>query len=173
LVPLIIFILEHLFTSTRLIDTVGLSCDVDFSPWFVRLINIFLLTVLPTFINVPVVFMIIQHVRFSQNTVRSVRRIHRRLITQSIMLYTFWLLCFIPEIIFMFPIVTADTQSWVGNILNILGVLTDALVITLFDRRFIDAWKKSIHKILVFFRLVQGRIHPVENIQLRKIRSVG
>ena len=150
----------------------GVSCEVDFSPWFVELINILFLLILPTGIIVPIVFKIIQHVRLSQNTVRSVRRIHRYLIIQSVVLYTFWLVFFIPVIIFMFPIAVPHSERCITRILDITAILFDALVITSFDRRFIDAWKKSVHKAVLFFSPIHERIHPLQTMQLRTIRSI-
>jgi len=167
---LAIFTLQYLFTSTRIIDVPGLSCDVDFSPWFIQLMNILFLVILPTCINVPVVFLVIQHVRFSQNTVRSVHRIHQRLTIQFIILYTMWLVFFIPEVIFMLPIATPESQSWITKVLNTIATLFDAVVITSFDRHFINAWKESIHRILVFIKPVDERIHPIQNTQLVPIR---
>jgi hypothetical protein len=115
--------------------------------------------------------MIIQHVRLSQNTIRSVRHIHQYLIIQSVVLYSIWFLFFIPEIIFMFPIVAPDSQNWITKVLNTIAALFDALVITSFDRRFIEAWKKSICRLPVFVRLlVHRRIHPIQDIQLVSIR---
>ncbi len=168
--PLVIFTLQYLFTSTRIIDVPGLSCDVDFSPWFIQLMNILFLVILPTCINVPVVFLVIQHVRFSQNTVRSVHRIHQRLTIQFIILYTMWLVFFIPEVIFMLPIATPESQSWITKVLNTIATLFDAVVITSFDRHFINAWKESLHRILVFIKPANGGIHPIQNTQLVPIR---
>jgi hypothetical protein len=159
---LAIFILQYFFTSTSIIDVSGSSCDVDFAPWFIQLINISFLIILPTCINIPVLLMIIQHVRSSQNTVRSVRRIHQRLTIQFAILYAMWLLFFLPEVLFMLSIGTLDAQNWISKLFDVAAILFDALVITSFDRRFIDAWKKSIEGLMLVFVKppVHRRIHP-------------
>ena len=70
------FLLQNFLTSTTINDTFGLSCVVEFAPRYNQLINISFLAIIPTAINIPVILMVIQHVRSSQNAVRSVRRIH-------------------------------------------------------------------------------------------------
>ena len=153
--------MQHFLSSTRLISVPGLSCDVDFSPFYHQVINSLFLAVIPTCINIPVIIMIIQHVRSSQNTVRSVRRIHRRLTIQFIVLYTIWLVFFLPQIIFMLSAASSPLQSLITKIFDIAATLSDVVVITLFDRRFIDAWKKSLHRTFQFIKRKKRRVNPV------------
>jgi hypothetical protein len=84
-----------------------------------------------------------------------------------------WLLFFLPEVLYMLSIGTADSQNWISKCLDVAATLFDALVITSFDRRFIDAWRKSIEGLMLVFVKppVHRRIHPTfgHNIQLPTI----
>ncbi|CAF0898753.1 unnamed protein product [Adineta steineri] len=172
-IPLIIFILQYIFSATILVEVVGLSCDLDFSDFFNEFIDIFFLVVLPICINIPVIMLIIRHVRSSQNAVRSVRRIHRHLIIQFIILYSIWFLFFLPQVIFLLSVASSASQRLITKILDIAATLSDVLVITLFDRRFVDAWKLTAQQILRLMKRNNRRINPTtitQPIQLARIQ---
>ena len=61
----------------------------------------------------------------------------------------------------MFLIISSSSQRMAGKILNISAALSDILVITLFDRRFVEAWKISFKNILLLLiKPVHKRTHP-------------
>ncbi|CAF0939831.1 unnamed protein product, partial [Adineta steineri] len=171
--PLILFILQDIFSGTTLVEVVGLSCDLDFSDFFNEFIDIFFLVIVPICINIPVIMLIIRHVRSSQNAVRSVRRIHRHLIIQFIILYSIWFLFFLPQIIFLLSVASSTSQRLITKVLDIAATLSDVLVITLFDRRFVDAWKLTAQRILRLMKRNNRRINPTtitQPIQLARIQ---
>ncbi|UJR27960.1 hypothetical protein I4U23_009218 [Adineta vaga] len=159
--PLSIFIMQYIFSRAKLVIIDGISCDVEYSAFIDQFVNIFFLIIIPTLINIPVIIIIIRHVQASQNAVQSVRRIHRHLIIQFIVLYTIWLLFFLPQIIFLLSITSSASQRLITKILDMMAILFDVLVITLFDRRFVKVWKMNARRILLICQRRQRQVNPV------------
>jgi hypothetical protein len=145
--PIICVFIESHFGFIETVDQLGASCYTSFPSLIVLLLNNIIGLIVPIVLSICFISIDIYYVKNSQNTFKSIRRLHYHLITQCSILYTVWFLFFIPKVI-IFPAMTPSIQQRISvKILSVVDIISDVLIITMVDRRFVNLWKNLYYRL--------------------------
>jgi len=140
------FFLERYFNFSCVVHKFGVSCYSQYPFITILIIDSIIGLIIPIILNIYFLTINILYIRNSQNIIHSVRRLHRGLIIQCLILYSIWFLLFIPKVIISLVMTPSIQQRFWVKMLHVIDIISDVLIITTLDKRFINLWKNLYHR---------------------------
>ncbi|CAF2700117.1 unnamed protein product [Rotaria sp. Silwood2] len=137
---------------TILLRIAGESCDIVYSSLTIEIFNLFIIYIIPVALNLIVIAFCIRHVSSikgirSQQIINLRRKHKKRLLKNTIIFYSTWLILWSPNVL-VFQFINVNTEPGIyTSLLNYIEIKTDPIFITVLDIRFFQPWKIIWRKI--------------------------
>ncbi|CAF1224399.1 unnamed protein product [Adineta ricciae] len=153
IIPMLNIIIQFLVNWTQLWRQLGGICDIKYMSVYVQIFNIFIVYFIPVTLNIIFIFLCIRFISSTgnirnQQIINNRRKFHMRLVIQSVVFYSIWLILWSPFVL-SFQFVNANTSvGIVTSMLNYIQIALDPAIVAIIDMRFYKAWKKTFTKII-------------------------
>lgn len=153
LLPLLNIAFQFLINWTQLSKQLGGLCDIAYGSAGVQIYNLIIVYMIPVSLNILFLGLCIRFISATGNIqnrqiINNRRKFHRRILIQSILFYTIWIILWSPFVLSFQFINTNTTAGTFTAMLNYIQVAIDPAIIAIIDRRFLRAWISTFKKIL-------------------------
>ncbi len=130
----------------------GGSCDIIYGSLIVQIFNLFVIYIIPIFLNIIILGLGIRHVSsiegvFSEQIILLRRKRQQIILLQTIAFYSIWLILWSPDILaFQFTNVNSDPAIFTSLLSNI-EIALDPVLVSIIDVRFLTTWRTLWKKI--------------------------
>ena len=165
-VPLLGHVLAIVCKWSVLQNPEGDACDLLPVSLSVRLLFLLFSYFIPVILTLVFLFLCLNYIHDTdgirtQVIVDARLKHHRQLVVQSCVFYSLWLIFWSPHLLF-FPFGLHNTQpGTIGQILHCISIIVDPIIITIFDTRFLQAWKATSDHFKLYLQRNQAVRVPV------------
>lgn len=130
----------------------GGSCDIVYSSIITQVFNLFIVYIIPVFLNIIVLSLGIRHVSSTKGVVSEQiillrRKRQRILIVQTLVFYSIWLILWSPDVLaFQFLNANSDPAIYT-SLLSYIEMALDPAIVAIIDVRFLTTWKTLWNRI--------------------------
>lgn len=155
--PLVAYVVSVLCQWLILYDPENDACDVDMRSSVFETFFLLFSFFIPVVLTLTFLLLSLKHVRNTngmqtEQIIAARLRYHRRLVIQSIVFYSVWLLLWAPFLL-LFPFYYKHTLAGtLAQTLSYVGVALDPILIAALDVRLLQAWRSSWNRLLVCLR---------------------
>lgn len=151
ILPVVNIIVQFLTNLSQIRRRRGGSCDIIYSSTIVQIFNLFVIYIIPVFLNIIILGLGIRYVSsvkgvVSTQIIRIRRKRQRVLVLQTLVFYSIWCLLWSPDVLsFQFINVNSD-PAIVTSLLSYMEIALDPALIAIVDIRFLTTWRTLYNK---------------------------
>jgi len=152
ILPVLNVIIQFLTNLAQIWRRRGGSCGIQYESIIVQIFNLFIIYIIPVFLNIVVLGLGIHHVSSTQGIVSEQiillrRKRQRILVLRTLAFYSIWLILWSPNILsFQFINVNSD-PAILTSLLSYIQIALDPVLIGIVDIRFLTTWQTLWNKI--------------------------
>ena len=155
---LIIFLLalnvaiQFLAGWTNLWRRTGGSCDIQYGYLIVQIFNLFIVYIVPIVLSLFLIALCIRHVSSvvgirSQQLINRRRQHQRKLLFQTVIFYSTWLILWSPNVL-AFQFINVNTDAGIiTSFINYIELTIEPLMVAALDVRFFKVWQQLWRRI--------------------------